>query len=235
MGYIKHVGRQKEYNFDYALTMEVDQEFMYEKSAKRQINDFINGINVTIFAYGKTGSGKTFSMVGPETVTDSLKNSFTNIPENTQKLFGIIPRACIQIFQGINEFIKDGSQCRLVASYCEVYMEKIYDLLTKDRKEIILKYLGGNYIMDKLTRKECMTPEEIFGVISEGTSNKSIAATSQNSRSSRSHTILTIEMEKTEITGTKTCSKLFLVDLAGSERVINKKNFNTIFMTFFFL
>lgn len=220
MGYIKHIGKQKEYNFDYALTTDVDQEFMFEKAAKKQIGDFVNGINVTIFAYGKTGSGKTFSMTGPETVTDSLKNSFTDIPESTQKLFGIIPRACIQIFQGINEYVRDGCQCKLTASYCEVYMEKIYDLLTKDRKEITLKYLGGMYLMDKLTKRDCMTPEEIFGVIADGTANKSTAATAQNARSSRSHTILTIELEKTEISGTKTNSKLFLVDLAGSERVI---------------
>jgi len=192
---------------------------MYEKAAKAQIGDFVSGINVTIFAYGKTGSGKTFSMTGPETVTESLKNSFSDISESTQKLFGIIPRACIQIFEGINEYLKEGTQCKLTSSYCEVYMEKIYDLLTKDRKEITLKYLGGMYIMDKLTKRECMTPEEIFMVISEGTANKSTAFTAQNARSSRSHTILTIELEKTEISGTKTTSKLFLVDLAGSERV----------------
>ena len=192
---------------------------MFEKAAKNQIGDFVNGINVTIFAYGKTGSGKTFSMTGPETVTESLKNSFSDIPESTQKLLGIIPRACIQIFQGIHDFIREGCQCKLTASYCEVYMEKIYDLLTKDRKEITLKYLGGMYIMDKLTKRECMTPEEIFGVISEGTANKSTASTAQNARSSRSHTILTIELEKTEISGTKTTSKLFIVDLAASEIV----------------
>lgn len=198
--------------------MDVDQEFMYEKSAKRQIDDFINGYNVTIFAYGKTGSGKTFSMTGDENVTESLAQSFNNIPENVQRIFGIIPRACIQIFQGINEFIKQGCQCKLTSSYVEVYMEKIYDLLG-DRREIILKYLRDTYIMDKLTKRECMTPEEIFRVIADGTANKKVAATAQNARSSRSHTILSIELERTELSGTKTSSRLYLVDLAGSERV----------------
>jgi hypothetical protein len=196
-------------------------------SAKRQINDFINGINVTIFAYGKTGSGKTFSMTGPESVTDSLKDNFSNIGENVQKLFGIIPRACLDIFEGINTFISEGCQVKLTSSYIETYMEKVYDLLAKERTEIILKYSGDAYIMPGIIRRECMTPEEIFKVISDGTGNKKTAATKQNSRSSRSHTVLIIEMEKTEISGSKSLSKLFLVDLAGSERVnilkINEK------------
>jgi kinesin family protein C1 len=179
----------------------------------------VNGFNVTIFAYGKTGSGKTFSMTGPETVTDSLKDSFTNIPENVQKLFGIIPRGCLDIFAGINNFVAEGCQCKLTASYVEVYMEKIYDLLSKERVEVALKYMGEMYIMDKLTKRECMNPEEIFKVISDGTANKTCGFTKQNSRSSRSHTILTIELEKIELSGTKVNSKLFLVDLAGSERV----------------
>jgi kinesin family protein 5 len=199
--------------------MEADQENMYINSSKRQINDFINGINVTIFAYGKTGSGKTFSMTGPESVTDSLKDSFTNIKEDVQKLFGIIPRACLDIFEGINAFVAEGCQVKLTTSYIETYMEKVYDLLSKDRTEIILKYSGDLYYMPGIIRRECMTPEEIFKVISDGTANKKTASTKQNARSSRSHTILIIEIEKTEASGSKVVSKLFLVDLAGSERV----------------
>jgi hypothetical protein len=212
--------------------MESDQETMYINSAKKQINDFLNGINVTIFAYGKTGSGKTFSMTGPETVTDSLKDNFSNIGEEVQKLFGIIPRACLDIFEGINSYISEGCQVKLTTSYIETYMEKVYDLLAKDRTEIVLKYSGDLYIMPGIIRRECMTPEEIFRVISDGTGNKKTAATKQNSRSSRSHTVLIIEMEKTEMSGSKVISKLFLVDLAGSERV-NKiyKNFKYIFIS----
>lgn len=199
--------------------MEADQENMYTNAAKRQINDFINGINVTIFAYGKTGSGKTFSMTGPESVTESLKDSFSNITEDVQKLFGIIPRGCIDIFEGINNFIQEGCQVKLTTSYVETYMEKVYDLLAKERTEIILKYSGDLYVMPGITRRECMNPEEIFKVISDGTANKKTAFTKQNARSSRSHTILIIELEKTEMSGSKVNSKLFLVDLAGSERV----------------
>jgi hypothetical protein len=200
--------------------MEADQENMYINAAKKQINDFINGINVTIFAYGKTGSGKTFSMTGPEDVTEALKDNFSNISDSVYKLFGIIPRACIDIFEGIGVFIAEGCSVSLTCSYAETYMEKVYDLLAKERTEIILKYSGDLYIMPGITKRECLTPEQIFRVISDGSGNKKTAFTKQNSRSSRSHTVLIIELEKTEISGSKVNSKLFLVDLAGSERVI---------------
>jgi hypothetical protein len=199
--------------------MEADQEHMYINAAKKQINDFINGINVTIFAYGKTGSGKTFSMSGPEEVTEALKDNFSNISPDVYKLFGIIPRACIDIFEGINLHIEEGCGVKLFASYAETYMEKVYDLLDNDRKIIELKQSGQAYIMPGINRRECRTPEEIFKVISDGTGNKKTAFTKQNSRSSRSHTVLIIELEKTEVTGSVALSKLFLVDLAGSERV----------------
>lgn len=210
--------------------MEADQENMYINAAKKQINDFINGINVTIFAYGKTGSGKTFSMTGPESVTESLKDNFSNISEDVQKLFGIIPRGCIDIFDGINAFIADGCQVKLTTSYVETYMEKVYDLLAKERTEITLKLNNNLYVMPGLVKRECMTPEEIFKVISDGTANKKTAFTKQNARSSRSHTILIIELEKTEMSGSKVNSKLFLVDLAGSERVNSLKKILKFFI-----
>ena len=74
------------------------------------------------------------------------------------------------------------------------------------------------YVADKETRV-CKTPEEIFEVISIATKNRAVAGTNQNARSSRSHTILLIELEYNGLDGIKRVSKLNLVDLAGSERV----------------
>ena len=101
-------------------------------------------------------------MTGPESVTDSLKDNFSNIGEDVQKLFGIIPRGCIDIFEGINNFIAEGSQVKLTTSYIETYMEKVYDLLAKERTEIQLKLNNQMYVMPGLVKRECMTPEEIF-------------------------------------------------------------------------
>jgi hypothetical protein len=202
---------------------------MYLNAAKKQIAGFIDGVNVTIFAYGKTGSGKTFSMCGPEDVSEALKDNFSKIGPEIYKLFGIIPRALLDIFEGINVHIAEGNTVNLYASYAETYMEKVYDLLSPDRTIIELKQSGNSYIMPGINRRECKTPEEIFKVLSDGNGNKKTAFTKQNSRSSRSHTVLIIEYEKTEISGSVTKSKLFLVDLAGSERVKINLNFLKIF------
>ena len=71
---------------------------MYEKVGKQTISDFMNGFNGTIFAYGQSGSGKTFSMLGPEDVTEALSKDFSSVPESVTQLYGITPRAVIQMF-----------------------------------------------------------------------------------------------------------------------------------------
>ena len=65
---------------------------MYEKVGKQTISDFLLGYNGTIFAYGQSGSGKTFSMLGPEDVTNALAKDFNSIPEEITKSYGITPR-----------------------------------------------------------------------------------------------------------------------------------------------
>ena len=135
---------------------------MYEKVAKETITDFMKGYNGTIFAYGQSGSGKTFSMLGPEDVTEALAKDFKTVPEKVQQLYGITPRAVIQIFQTINEFISQGSNCILTCSYIELYNEQINCLLSKKENFKIREEVGlGMNVADKET-KVCKTPEEIF-------------------------------------------------------------------------
>jgi hypothetical protein len=74
---------------------------MYEKVAQDTISEFMTGYNATIFAYGQSGSGKTFSMVGPDEINDQLALDFTKIPQNIQELFGIIPRATLQMLLNV--------------------------------------------------------------------------------------------------------------------------------------
>lgn len=195
---------------------------MYEKVGKQTISDFMNGFNGTIFAYGQSGSGKTFSMLGPEDVTDSLALDFNSVPEHVQTLYGITPRAVIQMFETINEFISQGSQCVLVASYIEVYNETIKCLLSKKENLKIREQVGiGMNVADKDSRV-CKTPEEIFGCIATANRNRAVTGTQQNSRSSRSHTVLMMDFEYAGVDGVKKSSRLNLVDLAGSERVNNE-------------
>jgi hypothetical protein len=211
--------REKSWSYDYVLDNNTQQEEMYEKVAKQTISDFVMGFNGTIFAYGQSGSGKTFSMLGPEDVTDALRTNFSNIPESVQEIYGITPRAVIQIFEAINNFVSQGNSCSLSASYIEIYNEQINCLLSRKENLKIREMPGmGMNVADKET-KLCKKPEEIFEVVSLGSKNRAICPTEMNSRSSRSHTILMIELEYHGIDGVKRSSRLNLVDLAGSERV----------------
>jgi hypothetical protein len=211
--------KEKSWTYDYILDHTVDQEEMYEKVAKQTITDFSHGFNGTIFAYGQSGSGKTFSMLGPEDVTDALKKDFKNIPEKVQNLYGITPRAVIQMFESINQFVSEGSSCSLTCSYIEIYNETINCLLSKKDNLKIREMPGvGMNVADK-DERVCRTPEEIFQTISIGSKNRAVCNTDMNSRSSRSHTILMIDMEYNGVDGVKRNSRLNLVDLAGSERV----------------
>ena len=210
---------EKKWTYDHLLVPETEQEEMYEKVGKQTITDFLKGYNGTIFAYGQSGSGKTFSMLGPEDVTNALAKDFNSVPEEVTKLYGITPRAVIQIFQTINEYVAAGNECTLHCSYIEIYNEQINCLLNRKENLKIREHpVYGMYVADKETRI-CKTPEEIFEVISIATKNRAVAGTNQNARSSRSHTILLIELEYNGLDGIKRTSKLNLVDLAGSERI----------------
>jgi hypothetical protein len=202
---------------------------MYDKVAKQTIDDFMHGFNGTIFAYGQSGSGKTFSMLGPEDVTDALSKDFSTVPESVTSLYGITPRAVIQMFETINGFVEKGSQCTMTCSYIEIYNETIKCLVSRKDNLKIREQVGmGMNVADKEVRV-CKTPEEIFEVVSIATKNRAVTGTNQNARSSRSHTILLMEFEYNGIDGEKRNSRLNLVDLAGCERVI----FYNLYLLFF--
>jgi hypothetical protein len=193
---------------------------MYEKVGKQTIDDFMHGFNGTIFAYGQSGSGKTFSMLGPEDVTDALSKDFSSVPESVTSLYGITPRAVIQMFETINGFVAKGAQCTMTCSYIEIYNETIKCLVSRKENLKIREQAGmGMNVADKEVRV-CKTPEEIFEVVSIATKNRAVTGTNQNARSSRSHTILLMEFDYIGIDGEKRNSRLNLVDLAGCERVI---------------
>jgi kinesin family protein 11 len=82
---------------------------MYDIVAQDNIEQFMNGYNCTIFAYGQTGSGKTFSMLGPEKVEASIGKGIQNVSEDIQMMYGIMPRAILDIFDAIEEAISTKS------------------------------------------------------------------------------------------------------------------------------
>ncbi|CAD8104180.1 unnamed protein product [Paramecium sonneborni] len=198
----------KQFSYDYVFGMNAKQSYIYEKTAFNLVESVIDGYNGTIFAYGQTGCGKTFTMTG--------------IPEN-QELKGIIPRTFTQI-QTIIDTNTDTKKKFLVrCSFLEIYNEEIRDLLGKDHKaRLDLKESQGSVTVKDLTMVTVKTAQDMDKYMTIGQNNRSVGATAMNAQSSRSHCIFTVYVES-QIVNDKgnefiRVGKLNLVDLAGSER-----------------
>ena len=196
----------KNFSFDAVFAHDVKQKYIYDTCAHSVVESVLSGYNGTIFAYGQTGAGKTFTMEGKTDVAE---------------LRGIIPNS----FQHIFDFVgaaKD-QQFLVRASYLEIYNEQIRDLLSKDPKnhlELKENIDSGVYVKD-LTSFVVKNATEIDHVQQAGKKNRSVGATLMNQTSSRSHSIFTIVVECAESDERGDhirVGKLNLVDLAGSER-----------------
>ena len=204
---------EKKWAYDYILPPDTTQEQMYEKVAKKTIIDFTEGYNGTIFAYGQSGSGKTYSMLGPDSVFETLATSAEN------DLYGITPRAVYQIFKIFQDFERNGTKWKLNLSYIEIYNEKIKCLLSKKDGLKIREDPNEGFIIPEKEGMDCQTPLSVFEGINLASKNRATGATNQNERSSRSHAILQLELIYNSIDGLVRKSHLSLVDLAGSERI----------------
>jgi len=213
--------RDKKFTFDEILDMDCAQVTMYEKLAVKSINDFVGGFNGTLFAYGNSGSGKTYSIVGPDEITEFLAKDFNSVPENIQELYGVLPRATIDLFRSINEFTSSGATVCLNCAYIEIYNETITCLLNGKENLKVQEIPKVGFSISGNEWRPCVTPSDIFKVVYTGTKNKTTGGTNQNARSSRSHTVLTLELKVKTVDGSERCSKLNIVDLAGSEKLKN--------------
>uniref|UniRef100_A0A8B9KJP5 Kinesin-like protein n=1 Tax=Astyanax mexicanus TaxID=7994 RepID=A0A8B9KJP5_ASTMX len=198
----------KTFTFDTVFSPDSKQLDVYNLTARPIVDSVLEGYNGTIFAYGQTGTGKTFTMEGVRAV-----------PE----LRGIIPNSFAHIFGHIAK--AEGDTRFLVrVSYLEIYNEEVRDLLGKDqmqRLEVKERPDVGVYIKD-LSGYVVNNADDMDRIMTLGHKNRSVGATNMNEHSSRSHAIFTITIECSEkgIDGNQhvRMGKLHLVDLAGSER-----------------
>ena len=204
---------EKKWVYDYILIPDCTQEQMYEKVAKKTVIDFTEGYNGTIFAYGQSGSGKTYSMLGPDSVFETLASSAEN------ELYGITPRAVYQIFNIFKDFERSGTKWKLTLSYIEIYNEKVKCLLSKKDGLKIREDPNEGFVIPEKETIDCNSPLSVFEGINLASKNRATGATNQNERSSRSHAILQLELIYNSIDGLVRKSHLSLVDLAGSERI----------------
>ena len=192
-----------------ALSKFWDQQKVYDKLGNELLQNSVQGYNCCLFAYGQTGSGKSYSIFGYG---------------NNQ---GVVPMICEKMFNG-GALIKDEKhEFSVNISMLEIYNEKIQDLLVevKKRPRYGLKVHENPKIgvfVKGLSRYSVNSYEEIEKVIGMGNKNKTIGATLMNDTSSRSHTVIKIEVHQKEKGLIKTIEKnsiINLVDLAGSEKV----------------
>ncbi|XP_050362827.1 centromere-associated protein E-like isoform X2 [Nymphalis io] len=190
------------YTFDKVYDKDTKTDDVYNDIAKPIVEAATAGFNGTIFAYGQTSSGKTYTMAG------------------TKEAPGIIPLAVMNLFDIIKNIPDRDFLVRV--SYVEIYNETLTDLLDLKKNIKIQETLQG--VKVDATEKLTTSPEEVLDVMRVGKANRQTGATNMNEESSRSHSIfqITIEsrehIEGEEEVGSVNVSQLNLVDLAGSER-----------------
>ncbi|TPX55052.1 hypothetical protein PhCBS80983_g05643 [Powellomyces hirtus] len=203
----------KSFTFDAAFDETCKQQEVYDSTARVIVDAVLSGFNGTVFCYGQTGTGKTFSMQG-----------ISDVPE----LRGIIPQAFHHIFSHISHRSTE-KKFLVRVSFLEIYNEEIKDLLIKQPKggrkiaglELKEHPETGVYVKDLGTHVVKSVPE-MEALMTLGNKNRSVGATLMNENSSRSHSIFTITVESSEPGADGkdriVAGKLHLVDLAGSER-----------------
>lgn len=199
-------GADQSYSFDRVFKPDASQKEVYDYAAKPIIDGVLKGFNGTVFAYGQTASGKTYTMEGP-----SMKD------ETKQ---GVIPRMVWSVFNGIYH-ADEHIEFVVKVSIVEIYNERIRDLL--DRKKDNLKIhedkTNGVFI-GEVTESYVGCEQEIFDLMRTGQINRSIAVTNMNEHSSRSHLVFTLTIEQKNVQDRSVrVGKLHLIDLAGCEKV----------------
>ncbi|XP_024286224.1 kinesin-like protein KIF3B [Oncorhynchus tshawytscha] len=195
----------KSFTFDAVYDFESKQSDIYDDTVRPLVDSVLQGFNGTIFAYGQTGTGKTYTMLG--------------MPTDNER--GIIPNSFNHIFTQISR--SQNQQYLVRASYLEIYREEVRDLLCKDNKKLDLKENpdSGVYVKDlsSVVTKNVMELEHVMNI---GDESRSVGFTNMNERSSRSHAIFMITVECSEKGADGEdhirVGKLNMVDLAGSER-----------------
>ncbi|XP_077569060.1 kinesin-like protein KIF3B [Stigmatopora nigra] len=197
----------KVFTFDSVYDSKSKQIELYDETFRPLVDSVLQGFNGTIFAYGQTGTGKTYTMEGTRNDTENR---------------GVIPNSFDHIFTHISR--SQNQQYLVRASYLEIYQEEIRDLLSKDqtrRLELRERPDTGVYVKD-LSSFVTKSVREIENVMNVGNQNRSVGSTNMNEHSSRSHAIfvITVECSEVGVDGENhiRVGKLNLVDLAGSER-----------------
>lgn len=193
------------YRFHKFFDEDSTQEKIYHNSVCPLIPLMLQGQNASVFAYGPTGAGKTHTMVGS--------------PDEP----GLIPRCAAELFKLIDTHHQDPTvpwKYKVLFSYLEIYQEKIKDLLDLNKDDLLIRQdQQQNIFIPNLTEMEIETLGEFMSLFIKASHQRKTAATKLNPQSSRSHSIVLIQVQKHKQVAPvmKLIGKFYLIDLAGSE------------------
>jgi hypothetical protein len=206
----------RSFTFDNVFGQDATQEDVFD-CVRDLVDESLKGFNVTIFAFGMTGSGKTHTIAGNQTHP------------------GIVPRTVHRVFANLRQQTTSSkaSVAMVFLTYIELYNNVLYDLLGNElpvgdaasHAHSSLKLhehpIKGVYLTGSSTIKTPVSSaEEALNLIARGNKLRATSATNLNERSSRSHTVIVLEVVSQDISsGAAKIGKINLVDLAGSERV----------------
>jgi len=205
-------GRTNSYTLDQIYEMEANNAEIYQKSVQPLVMATLEGYHASVFAYGQTSTGKTYTMSG------------------TKHSPGIVPLAVSDMFRAISMSNSDDTSADrnreylMRVSYLEIYNEQVIDLLSDNNNNSTIRILEakGEVAIRGLREEVVTSPNQIFALLQKGNARRQVGSTQMNQHSSRSHTIVRLCLESSVASNTNTktrVSSLSLVDLAGSESV----------------
>lgn len=205
-------GKNSAFGFDHVYDVKATQEEVYRGATEGLVRSVLEGFNASVFAYGATGSGKTYTMMGNETTP------------------GVMGLAMQELWEAIEES-KDEYSYEVKVSCLEVYNEKLYDLFAADAPYLeIREDDSGNVCVPRLSVEHPRTVEEVQSMLAIANSRRKQMPTDANAESSRSHAVFQVTVLRTPrtvgLTAPTSIGKLSLIDLAGSERASQSKNRN---------
>uniref|UniRef100_N1QYM5 Kinesin-like protein n=1 Tax=Aegilops tauschii TaxID=37682 RepID=N1QYM5_AEGTA len=227
----------KTFTFDTVFGPKSQQRAIYDHAVAPIVDDVLEGYNCTVFAFGQTGTGKTYTMEG------EMMQQVGELPTSA----GVMPRAVRHIFDILEAQKADYS---MKVTFLELYNEEITDLLASEdqsrfledrhkRPTLSLMEDGkGGSVIRGLEEIVVYSPGEIYSLLQHGSTRRRTADTALNMQSSRSHSVFSIYIHvKVTTTGNRElikCGRLNLVDLAGSESIARsgaKEDVNSYYMS----
>ncbi|NXG81750.1 KI18B protein, partial [Stercorarius parasiticus] len=199
----KHQGKDLKFAFDRVFGDKATQEEVFQHTTRDVLDSVLNGYNCSVFAYGATGAGKTYTMLGSE------KNP------------GIMYLTMVELYKRI-EARKEEKSCEVLVSYQEVYNEQIHDLLEPKGPLAIREDPEKGVVVQGLSFHQPASAEQLLQMLANGNKNRTQHPTDANATSSRSHAIFQIYVKQQDRVGGLArdlqVAKMSLIDLAGSER-----------------